>query len=134
MSRYKKKAVALKYNAESDVAPVVIASGCGHIAEKIIDIAEKKGIPVYRDDSTASLLCMLEVGNNIPPEVYQVVAAIYCQLLKTSEKIKNGQETGGRGREAHERMKRLAARTSYRNRGGSSIVTGKVAGKKDGGK
>ena len=33
---------------------------------------------------------MLEVGSNIPPELYEVVAAIYCQLLKTSHRLKNG--------------------------------------------
>ena len=43
-------------------------------------------------DSAVSLLCMLEVGSNIPPELYQVVAAIYCQLLKTSYKLKNGHD------------------------------------------
>ncbi len=81
MSKSENKAVALKYNADQDMAPVVIASGYGHIAEKIIDIAECRGIPVYRDDSAASLLCMLDVGKAIPPELYQVIAAIYCQLL-----------------------------------------------------
>lgn len=82
------KAVALKYNAEQDMAPVVIASGYGEVAGKIIDIAEQKGIPVFRDDSTASLLCMLEIGSNIPEELYQVIAAIYCQLLKVASDIK----------------------------------------------
>lgn len=90
MSKSKNKAVALKYNVEEDAAPVVIASGHGEIAQKIIDVAEKQGIPVFRDDSAVSLLCMLEIGSNIPPELYQVVAAIYCQLLQTSQKIKNG--------------------------------------------
>ena len=50
MSKYKKaknKAVALKYNAEEDASPVVIASGYGTVAEHIIDIAEKKGIPEF---------------------------------------------------------------------------------------
>lgn len=94
MSKYKKdKAVALKYNAEEDSAPVVIASGYGQIAEKIIDIAEKKGIPVFRDDSAASLMCMLDVGSNIPPELYEVIAAIYCQLLETSKEIKSKDNT-----------------------------------------
>jgi flagellar biosynthesis protein len=82
------KAVALKYNAEQDKAPIVIASGYGEIADKIIDIAENNGIPVFRDDSAASLLCMLDVGTAIPPELYEVVAAIYCQLLKISSQIK----------------------------------------------
>ena len=92
MSKSKQKAVALKYNAERDEAPVVIASGYGSVAEKIIDIAEQKGIPVFRDDSAVSLLCMLEVGSNIPPELYEVVAAIYCQLLRTSYRLKNGHD------------------------------------------
>lgn len=82
------KAVALKYNAEKDMAPVIIASGYGEIANKIIEIAESNGIPVYRDDSAASLMCMLKVGSTIPPELYEVVAAIYCQLLKISKDIK----------------------------------------------
>lgn len=89
MSKSKNKAVALKYNVEEDVAPIVIASGYGEIAQKIIDVAEKQGIPVFRDDSAVSLLCMLEVGSNIPPELYQVVAAIYCQLLKTAHEIRH---------------------------------------------
>jgi FlhB-like protein len=82
------KAVALKYTPETDAAPVVIASGYGKIADKIIDVAEENGIPVFRDDSTASLLCMLEVGNPIPMELYEVVAAIYVQLVKASAEIK----------------------------------------------
>lgn len=89
MSKSKKnKAVALKYNTNEDVAPIVIASGYGMTADKIIDIAEERGIPVFRDDSAASLLCMLDIGANVPPELYQVVAAIYVELLKTSAEIK----------------------------------------------
>ena len=97
MSRSKKnKAVALKYNAEEDVAPFVIASGYGELAQRIIDVAEKQGIPVFRDDSAVSLMCMLVVGSNIPPELYQVVAAIYCQLLQTSKEIRDGISAAGR--------------------------------------
>lgn len=97
MSRSKReKAVALKYNAQQDAAPVVIASGYGSVAEKIIQVAEGKGIPVFRDDSAASLLCMLEVGAAIPPELYQVVAAVYCRLLELSAQVKQagGQPSG----------------------------------------
>lgn len=86
------QAVALKYQEETDVAPVVIASGCGSVAEKIIDIAESKGIAVFRDDSAASLLCMLEVGRPIPPELYQIVAIIYGGLLEISKDIKHYSE------------------------------------------
>ena len=117
MSKYKKnKAVALKYNAEEDASPVVIASGYGTVAEHIIDIAEKKGIPVFKDDSAASLLCMLEVWSNIPVELYEVVAAIYCKLIETSASIR-GSETAAeaaaqvRGKEsgAGERLRRNLA-------------------------
>lgn len=83
----KNKAVALKYNSDTDRAPVIIASGSGDIANKIIQIAEENGIPVYRDDSAASLMCMLDVGSSIPPELYEVIAAIYCQLMNSSEKL-----------------------------------------------
>ena len=117
MSKYKKnKAVALKYNAEEDASPVVIASGYGTVAEHNIDIAEKKGIPVSKDDSAASLLCMLEVGSNIPVELYEVVAAIYCKLIETAASIR-GSETAAeaaaqvRGKEsgAGERLRRNLA-------------------------
>lgn len=110
MSKSKQKAVALKYRTEQDAAPVVIASGYGNVAEKIIDIAEQKGIPVFRDDSAASLLCMLEVGTSIPPELYQVVASIYCQLLKVSETIKGQKNTGDKLPTLQERSKRLKER------------------------
>ena len=87
MSKYKKnKAVALRYNVDEDTSPVVIASGYGTVAEHIIDIAEKKGIPVFKDDSAASLLCMLDVGSNIPVELYEVIAAIYGKLMEASAK------------------------------------------------
>lgn len=90
MSRSEKKAVALKYNAEEDVAPVVIASGYGDVAQRIIDIAEQRGIPVFRDDSATSMLCMLEVGASIPEELYEVVAAIYVHILSVSSQLQNG--------------------------------------------
>ena len=99
MLQSKNKAVALKYDTDKDIAPVVVASGCGEVAKRIIDIAEKSGIPVYRDDSAASLLCMLEVGNTIPPELYRVVAAIYVSLLnasgKLNQEIENKKNQGG---------------------------------------
>ena len=67
MSKYdnRNKAVALKYDTDNDVAPVIIASGYGEIANKIIEIAEHNGIPVYRDDSASSLMCMLDVGETV---------------------------------------------------------------------
>ena len=96
MSKSKKnKAVALRYNADKDIAPVVIASGYGTVADRIIDIAEQRGIPVFRDDSAASMLCMLEVGTEIPEELYQVVAAINVQILSIASDLKHGTDYMG---------------------------------------
>lgn len=91
MSRYRKPitngaAVALKYNPEQDYTPVVVASGHGKVAERIINLAEENGVPVYRDDSTAAMLTMLSVGEGIPPELYQVVAGIYVQVISLAKK------------------------------------------------
>ncbi len=82
------QAVALKYNQDQDMAPIVIASGYGEVAERIIDIAETEGIPVYRDDSASSVLCMLDVGTQIPRELYETVAIIYAQILSTAAQSK----------------------------------------------
>ena len=57
MSKSDQKAVALRYNAEQDLAPVVIASGYGTVAERIIDIAEQQGIPIYRGSLLAAGGC-----------------------------------------------------------------------------
>ncbi|MBQ6675672.1 MAG: EscU/YscU/HrcU family type III secretion system export apparatus switch protein [Ruminococcus sp.] len=89
MFQSKNKAVALKYDTERENAPVVVASGCGEVAKRIIDVAEKNGIPVYRDDSAASLMCMLQVGSSIPPELYEVVAGIYVSLLRSSKELRD---------------------------------------------
>ena len=88
MSKSDIRAAALRYEPDSDLAPVVIASGYGEIAERIINVAEQSGIPVYRDDSVSSMLCMLDVGKNIPPDLYEIVAKIYCSILSTAEKFK----------------------------------------------
>ncbi len=88
----KNKAVALRYRLGEDMAPVVIASGYGTIADKIIGIGEERGIPIYKDDSAASMLCMLEVGRSIPADLYEVIAAVYMQILITAS---NAKETAG---------------------------------------
>ncbi|MBP1550645.1 MAG: EscU/YscU/HrcU family type III secretion system export apparatus switch protein [Oscillospiraceae bacterium] len=90
MSVYKGKkpsnaAVALKYNPETDYTPIVVASGHGHVAEKIINLADENGVPVYRDDSATALLTMLNVGQGVPPELYQLVAGIYVQIMQISK-------------------------------------------------
>lgn len=80
-----KSAVALKYNPEKDYSPVVVAAGHGHVAERIVTLADESGVPIYRDDSTAAVLTMLDVGQGIPPELYSVVAGIYVEVMKIAK-------------------------------------------------
>lgn len=71
-----KYATALKYSPETDVAPKVIATGKGEIAEKIIEKAKENDVPVYQNDNLAKTLSALGIGEQIPPEIYEVVAEI----------------------------------------------------------
>ena len=82
-----KTAVALGYDPNEDGAPVVIASGKGALAEKIIDQAHENKIPVHEDSKLADTLSKLEIGEMIPPELYEVVAEILV-FVDAMDKIK----------------------------------------------
>ena len=73
--RKQKVAVALQYN-KGEQAPKIIASGKGHIADKIIEKAKEEDVPFYKDSKLAATLSKLEIGDMIPPELYEVVAEI----------------------------------------------------------
>ncbi len=81
-----KQAIALSYDP-SDDAPRVIASGTGILAEKIIEKAKEEDIPLHKDDQLAQTLSKLEIGDMIPPELYEVVAEILV-FVDRMDKIK----------------------------------------------
>lgn len=82
-----KTAVALGYDPNEDGAPKVIASGRGALAEKIIEQAKENKVPVHQDDKLADTLSRLEIGEMIPPELYEVVAEILV-FVDAMDKIK----------------------------------------------
>lgn len=82
-----KTAVALGYDPNEDGAPKVIASGKGALAEKIIEQAKENKIPVHEDNKLAETLSRLEIGEMIPPELYEVVAEILV-FVDAMDKIK----------------------------------------------
>lgn len=88
MSQYNgsKKAVALKYDERQGTAPVIVASGLGHMAEKIVEVANQADVPVYEDTSLATVLSQLELGAQIPEEVYRAVVEIYVFFLNFQSK------------------------------------------------
>ena len=81
-----KQAIALEYNPAED-APRVIASGRGILAERIIEKAKESDVPIHRDDKLADTLSRLEIGDMIPPELYEVVAEILI-FVDSMDKIK----------------------------------------------
>lgn len=75
------KAIAMRYT-EKDNAPVIVASGLGYMAEKIVEVANENNIPVYEDTSLASILSQLKLGQEIPSELYNAIVEIYIYFLK----------------------------------------------------
>lgn len=93
------RAAALRYRA-GDGAPVIVASGMGHLAEKIVEVASDNGVPVYEDTSLATVLSQMQLGREIPEELYQAVVEIYLYFLEFDpsdpEKFRRGREDSAR--------------------------------------
>ena len=70
-----KTAVAVAYNP-GEVAPKILAVGKGEVAERIIEAAKENDVPFYQDNKLAETLSRLQIGDTIPPELYEVVAEI----------------------------------------------------------
>lgn len=75
-----RRAVALQYGP-NNAAPVIVASGMGYLAEKIVEAAADSGVPVYEDNSLATVLTQLRLGQEIPPELYKAIVDIYVYFL-----------------------------------------------------
>lgn len=82
-----KQAVALSYDP-LDMAPKIVATGRGRVAERIIEEAKENDVPIHRDDNLAGTLSKLDIGDYIPPELYEVVAEILVFVDKM-EKIRS---------------------------------------------
>jgi len=85
-----KAAAALKYNMENDPAPRVVARGKGYVAERIMQLAEEYGVPVYQDRNLVEMLVKLDLGDTIPYELYQVVAEILSFIYRMERRAAQG--------------------------------------------
>ncbi|WMC92668.1 EscU/YscU/HrcU family type III secretion system export apparatus switch protein [Kineothrix sp. MB12-C1] len=81
-----KHAIALAYDPEEE-APRIIASGKGELGERIIERAKEADIPIHKDNKLADTLSRLEIGDMIPPQLYEVVAEILV-FVDAMDKIK----------------------------------------------
>lgn len=84
---YKKTAVVINYNKEKDTAPKIIAKGKGILAEKIIEIAKQNNIPIYEDPDLIEVLSKLDLGQEIPPQLYKLIAEVLIYVYKSNNKI-----------------------------------------------
>ena len=79
-------AVALHYDRSG--APRVVAKGRGGIGEKIIEVARAHDIPIEQNEVLAGALAHVELGDEIPAELYKAVAEVLIFVLRLSGRIR----------------------------------------------
>lgn len=80
-------AVALRYRTEApflDMAPRLVAKGQGHLAERILALAQANDIPIRKDPDLLAALEPLEVDRVIPPELFKAVAILMAALYRAN--------------------------------------------------
>jgi flagellar biosynthesis protein len=80
-----KKAVALKYEPSKMEAPVIAAKGRGMLAERILETAKEHGVPVQEDAALVEVLSKLDLDQQIPPELYFLVAEILTFIYRSDK-------------------------------------------------
>jgi flagellar biosynthesis protein len=78
------EAVALRYRPDRDRAPRVTAKGSGTMAERILEVARRHEIPIREDKNLIQVLSQLDPDQEIPPELYFVVAEILAFVYRSA--------------------------------------------------
>ncbi len=81
-----KKAAALKYERGKEKAPRLVAKGTGPIVEKIVELARENGVEVLEDRELVEFLVALDVGQEIPPELYRAVAEVLAHVYRVTRR------------------------------------------------
>lgn len=81
-SSKRKVAVALRYKRESQSAPMVVAGGFGHVAERILALAVESKVPIHEDAALAEALGKVGADRPIPMELYEAVAEVISFVYK----------------------------------------------------
>lgn len=80
--------MAIKYDKDLGEAPVVLAKGADYLAAKIKDIAAENKVEIVENKPLARMLYYnVEIGNQIPPELYQMVAEVLAYVYSIQGKI-----------------------------------------------
>lgn len=85
-----KKAVALKYIPGESDAPIITAKGQGKLADTILERAKDNGVPVQEDAALVEVLSKLDLDQQIPPELYQLVAEVLTYVYQAEGLAKEG--------------------------------------------
>ena len=87
-----REAAALKYDPQTAGAPFIVALGKGYTADRMVETARENNVQVVRDEKLSRVLQKLSVGDEIPEELYKVVAEILIFVSEMDEKY--GQRFG----------------------------------------
>lgn len=80
-------AVALRYDpTEGNTAPRLVAGGRGYVADEILRVARENHVPIRQDPALAGALATLDVGSEIPPDLFRAVAEVLAFVYKMSAK------------------------------------------------
>ncbi len=79
------RAVALTYSPDQDSAPMVSAKGSGLLAQKILDIARERDIPIRKDPDLIDLLASVDLMEEIPPALYTAIAEVLAFIYNVNE-------------------------------------------------
>ena len=85
-----RRAVALRYEGDESRAPEVVAKGAGEVADRILAVAREHGLPIEEDPDLVELLAVTDVGEEIPVEVYGVVARLLAYLYRLNGELAEG--------------------------------------------
>ena len=88
MSGRPKKQLAVALHYDRTGAPRVVAKGKGTIGEKIIEVAKEHGIPIEENEVLAGALSNVEIGDEIPAELYKAVAEVLIFVLRLSGRVR----------------------------------------------
>lgn len=84
------RAIALSYDPARPQAPRVTAQGSGPVARRIIELARQHDVPIREDPLLVQALSSLDLGQKIPPELYQVVAELFVWLYSLDQERRAG--------------------------------------------
>ena len=87
----RKRAVALRYDAAKEQAPRIVATGSGLIAQRIIEIAREQGVVIHEDADLTQALAALDLGMEIPEQLYRAVAEVLAFVYRINRTSTNSQ-------------------------------------------